>query len=210
MLPSCFYFDVFLKLPECQAGTRTAGHASGSIWAADVPGWITAIATAGLLIGAIITAIYAARAFGKQAEGFAILKEQSQREAEQRKIAQASQVFIWTGTTQTPYIEGAVRSIAPAVAIIAHLKNTSPQPVYDVHIVWRKLETAWDQPDFIGPVLLPGQEEDRQRLIDPNYPGQENLAQFGAVAHFRDATGWHWRANTDGPPTDIEEEWEEG
>lgn len=47
-----------------------AGHASEQSGpsAAIVQGWITAIATAGLLIGAIITAIFAVRAFGKQSE----------------------------------------------------------------------------------------------------------------------------------------------
>lgn len=38
-------------------------HSRGSIWAIVVPGWITAIATAGLLADAIVTAIYAAKAF---------------------------------------------------------------------------------------------------------------------------------------------------
>ena len=65
---SCFYFNALLKLPGCQVGTHAAGHAIGSIWATDVPGWITALATFGLLIGAIITARYAIKAFGKQTE----------------------------------------------------------------------------------------------------------------------------------------------
>jgi hypothetical protein len=33
-----------------------------------VPGWITAIAIFGLLIGAIVTAVYAAKASGKQSQ----------------------------------------------------------------------------------------------------------------------------------------------
>lgn len=55
-----------------------------------MPGWITAIATAGLLIGAIITAGYAIKAFRKQAEEVAdqaeMLKIQSGQLEEQRKI----------------------------------------------------------------------------------------------------------------------------
>jgi hypothetical protein len=70
MLPSCpyLYYVLRLNLPGCQADTHAAGHDRGSIWATDAPGWITAIATAGLLVGAIITAIYAIKAFGKQSE----------------------------------------------------------------------------------------------------------------------------------------------
>jgi hypothetical protein len=52
------------------------GQAAGSIWAADIPAWVSAIATAGLLIGAIFTAVYARRAFDGQTEQL----------AEQRKI----------------------------------------------------------------------------------------------------------------------------
>lgn len=210
MLSSCFYYGVLLNLPECRAGTHTAGHASGSIWATDVPGWITAIATAGLLIGAVITARYAIKTFGEQAREVAILVEEHERDVAERRKAQASKVFIWTETTDEPLIDGIQRQITPAFAIIAHLKNTSQQPVYDIHIVWRLRNEAWDQPDFIGPVLLPGDQADRFRIINPNYPGHENRALFGAVAHLRDAVGWHWRANPDGPPTDIEEEWELG
>jgi cell division protein FtsL len=54
-----------LHPPIAQASSHAA---AGSIWAVDVPTWITAIATLGLLIGAIITAMFAARAFSKQAE----------------------------------------------------------------------------------------------------------------------------------------------
>lgn len=52
--------------PSPHVSNTPASPAGGSIWATDVPGWITAVATAGLLIGAIITAIYAAKAFNAQ------------------------------------------------------------------------------------------------------------------------------------------------
>ena len=57
-------------------------------------GWITAIATAGLLIGATVTAVYAAKAFGKQAQEVGILLEQNKREAAERRRVQAARVFI--------------------------------------------------------------------------------------------------------------------
>jgi hypothetical protein len=56
----------------------------------DIPTWITALATFGLLIGAIITAIYAIRAFREQskevADQAAMLNVQSEQLAEQRKV----------------------------------------------------------------------------------------------------------------------------
>ena len=85
----------------------------------DIPTWITGIATGGLLGGAIITARYAIRAFGKQSEQLEdqrkinaeqtrvlalqaeelgeSLKERK-REAEQRRRAQAARVFISLAT----------------------------------------------------------------------------------------------------------------
>ena len=72
--------------------SKPAGE--GSIWATVVPGWITAIATAGLLIGATVTAVYAAKAFGKQAQEVGILLEQNKREAAERRRVQAARVFI--------------------------------------------------------------------------------------------------------------------
>ena len=91
----------------------------------DIPTWITGIATVGLLTGAIITARYAIKAFGKQSEQFenqrkinadlaTVLKLQAkelgeslkerEREAEQRKRDQAARVFIslYTGVAFKP------------------------------------------------------------------------------------------------------------
>jgi hypothetical protein len=59
-------------LPHAPAASHAVGHtvvqAAGSLWATDVPGWITAIGTALLAIFAILTTIYAVRAFRKQSQ----------------------------------------------------------------------------------------------------------------------------------------------
>jgi hypothetical protein len=94
------------------------------------------------------------------------------------------------------------------VAIVAHLKNTSQQPVYNLEISWHNKGIPWDKPDVIRPALMPAKQEDRMRIIDPSIPGQGNLALFGVFAHFRDAAGVHWRASPFGPPEDIEDELE--
>lgn len=62
--------------PATHASSHVVEHAAGSIWATDVPGWITAIATAGLLVGAIVTAIYAVRAFRKQSQEVSVIEQQ--------------------------------------------------------------------------------------------------------------------------------------
>ena len=41
---------------------------AGSVWATDLPGWITAVGTALLAVFAILTTIYAVRAFRKQSQ----------------------------------------------------------------------------------------------------------------------------------------------
>lgn len=56
----------------------------------DIPTWITASATVGLLVGAIVTAVYAIRAFREQSKAVhdqaAMLRLQSEQLDEQRKI----------------------------------------------------------------------------------------------------------------------------
>lgn len=49
-------------------GKHAATPAGGSDWITVAPNWISAVATVGLLIGAIITAGYAIMAFDKQSE----------------------------------------------------------------------------------------------------------------------------------------------
>ena len=69
---------------------HASSDAAGSIWAIDVPTWITAIATAGLLVGAYFTARYAIKAFRAQSKEVsdqaAMLRVQSDQLKEQRKI----------------------------------------------------------------------------------------------------------------------------
>jgi hypothetical protein len=68
---------------------------SGKLWdlppaLGDIPTWISAIATIGLLIGAIVTARYAIKTFGEQSQEVrdqaSMLKVQSDQLEEQRKI----------------------------------------------------------------------------------------------------------------------------
>jgi hypothetical protein len=67
-----------------------SADAADSVWAIDVPTWITGIGTAILATFAIVTAVYAIRAFRAQAQEVrdqaAMLNVQSDQLAEQRRI----------------------------------------------------------------------------------------------------------------------------
>lgn len=68
-------------------GKHAATPAGGSDWITVAPNWISAVATVGLLIGAIVTARYAIKAFGKQSEQ---LKDQRDINELQAKDLEAS------------------------------------------------------------------------------------------------------------------------
>lgn len=109
----------------------------------DLSAEITAIATVALAVFAIITAVFAFLAYRKQTREVSILIEQHQRDTAERRIAQASQVFIWTDDTDKPIIDGVERHIAPRLEINVHLKNTSQQPIYEPDIAWRNRGQRW-------------------------------------------------------------------
>jgi hypothetical protein len=113
--------------------------------------WTGASASVGLFIGAIVTAVYAIKAFRKQSEEVRLLQEQARRDIEQRRRAQASQVFITVG--RRPF-EGNPEDMRAAACI----HNTSAQPIYD--IVLGLGETG----DQRWPVLLPRSELVRHGL----------------------------------------------
>jgi hypothetical protein len=105
----------------------------------DIPTWITGIATVGLLAGAIVTAIYAIRAFRAQAREISdqaeMLKVQSDQLAEQRKVNEKQ------------------------IEVLA-LQASSPPPLTRLGLVRRALK-----PRLPGDELLPGGNRDRIRRI---------------------------------------------
>jgi hypothetical protein len=86
--------------------------------------------------------------------------------------------------------------------VIAYIKNTSEQPIYDVTIDWRQETSPWDGADRLL-VLMPGGQHDSVR----NYPENDTavsglfgfvLQRLAPVGHFRDAAGASWRLRPDG------------
>jgi hypothetical protein len=98
--------------------------------AVDVPTWMTAIATIGLLAGA---AIYVVKAFGGQAKELAILAEQNERDRAERHRAQAARVFTGVEDVRpciefggAPLAAHADRLIAPVKRMLHHVLPELP------------------------------------------------------------------------------------
>jgi hypothetical protein len=102
-----------------------------------------------------------------------------QRDREQRRRAQAAQVFTWPG--EAPH--------AGDVRTAAFICNSSSQPVYDVRIGWGGGEHA------TLPSLMPG----RDHVV----PGAGTSAAEGTHVEFRDAAGVRWRTTSAGELTEL-------
>ena len=147
----------------------------------DIPTWITAIATAGLLIGAIITARYAIKAFGKQATEVGILVAQSQREADERRRAQAARVFV-----------GAPQPAQPNAGTVPYAKNASDLPIYDAQFWYYGTGTL--DSDALG-VIMPGKKISGSGSVI--FPAREH-AVSGVTLTLLDAAGVRWIRMPDG------------
>jgi cbb3-type cytochrome oxidase subunit 3 len=214
----------------------SAPPAGGSIWATDVPGWITAAGTALLAIFAILTTIYAVRAFRKQSQEVSdqasMLQVQSEQLSEQRKInaeqtkvlglqatelreslesreldraerrrAQASRVFIWTETGYDPPAthDQATTGEPARFGLIAHVRNTSEQPIYALEIDRGPEKPEWMEDELL-PILMPNKQEDRFQPWPEKIDITRGLdiPKLAPIARFRDAAGLHWHLTADG------------
>jgi hypothetical protein len=158
---------------------------------------ITAIATVVLALGAIITAWFAIKAFRKQTQEVALLQQQAERDIDQRRRAQASQVFLELRSLATKEF---VTSGDPPEPYGASAHNLSSLPVYQLSVIW----TGWYEPcrDPIGRLIS---ASELQPLANRLMPGKTTTARHtpeNAVPHpwllFRDAAGVEWLTDTDG------------
>lgn len=196
----------------------------------DIPAWITAIATVGLLLGAIITARYAAKAFRTQSDQLKdqtrINDEQSkvlrlqagelresraerEREADARRRSQVSFVFIWQESR-----EGNPALYADPPEYIAHLEplpKGGSRPIMVAHVnnsskqpIYDLLVTWTYDGDFREGAerLTPLMPDKEEIQILFMQPGDES-ARFSATAVFRDAAQVRWRSRPDGQFDEI-------
>ncbi len=170
----------------------------------------SAIATAGLLIGAMVTARYAIKAFRTQSDQLteqrkinqqqtevlalqaAELREsldERKREAIERRNAQAAQVHL--------VLKMVARSRDGGPEIEATIVNASErqQPIYNVKLYWHLGRDGYGMPnpELLGTVLN-WEKESRRR----EFPRGADPADCGAVLAFRDAFGVHWVKTPDG------------
>src|SRR5437773_56250 len=95
--------------------------------------WVSAGATAGLLIVAVITVWFAfttwATQLGTLSTQLMQVGLQAKRDAEQRRRAQAAQIFTWVDT------ETSADDLSPsAPGLVVCVSNSSQQPVYDLAV----------------------------------------------------------------------------
>ena len=162
--------------------------------------WITAAATAVLAIGAIFTALYAAAAFRKQSAELTTLQAQAadqqqtneklsaaaelqaeelrasiaerEREAAERRRAQASQVNAWfgsrlTGGTTFYGPDGPRQTVPPLPTWGAIITNESALPILDVAVSFHFIAADSSSSEAWQPAYRGGIPE-RIRIIPPH------------------------------------------
>ncbi|MDR2983741.1 MAG: hypothetical protein LBV34_02775 [Nocardiopsaceae bacterium] len=178
----------------------------------SAPTWITAIATAVLAVAVLVAAavtrkslsaragqLAAQNEIAKQlAEAIELQSENLRMAREERRRAQACQVFIDLKRASIP--DGTDR-------VAATVHNNSPQPIYDLYVIWQLGTTRMGKPDPAAR-LLPGQQVCFER--SPERAGGDSAESAGADADaltafltFRDTAGIRWTVREDGTLSDI-------
>jgi hypothetical protein len=176
------------------------------------PTWVAAIATVVLAIGVLAAAVFARKALSAHVRQIAAqhdltrqlaeaveLQSQNLRMAlEERRRAQACQVFIELKRTTAP--KGAGR-------VAATVHNSSQQPIYDLYVIWLLGTTRMGKPDPAAR-LLPDQQVCFERSPEPADGDAPDSAAASAESltaflTFRDTAGIRWTVREDGTFSDI-------
>ena len=132
--------------------------------------------------------------------------DERKREMEGRRRAQAIRVFIWEERLdhdpRVTLAQAHASGSAVGPVIVAHLRNASDWPIYDVRLSWHRGSAPWGQPDLF-PALMPSEEESATRALSTDLPEYVDLAMLGAVAFFRDTDRVMWRARPAGTLDEI-------
>src|SRR6266567_3977828 len=154
------------------------------------PTWIAAIAAVVLAVGAIVTSGFAIRALGQQsrqlrdqqvthaklAELLPLQAEELRESLRERKRAQAAQVFIEVDRIPPARGTGPGRDEPDPAPwrLRARVRNTSRQPIHDLHVIWQRGMVRMGKPDRAGATSRRGavggqggRHADRRRGADP-------------------------------------------
>ena len=145
-------------------------------------------------------------------------RQEREREAEQRKKAQAAKVFVSQANSvyapddmseisekfdETDAFTDIVRAEAEGGWQVAEMTivNTSDQPVYDTKLRWYRGSAGhgFPNPEAIE-TIMPGGEIKRIR----RFPLDTNMAVSSAILMFRDAAGASWIRRPDGGLVEYE------
>jgi len=167
--------------------------------------WVTAGATVGLFLFAIVTARYAAKAFRKQSEDVALTREdvalareQADRDIRERRRAQAAQVFIVISPPQSVNVPSDEGGIDRVIRVTATGTNTSTRPIYDIEVQWRTASGPFGD-TAMEPQILPGLgEQFLQR-----WTAEQGVSGLAVSLSFRDAAGVQWRTNDRGELAEL-------
>jgi hypothetical protein len=169
--------------------------------------WLTAVSTAVLGAGAIVTAVFAILAFRKQSAEVGLLQVQTgneeterRREADERRRLQAAQLYVTQEVepgnaerAKSAYMAGRSARTATEVATV---HNVSGLPVYDARVHWVAANGAQaGAEDQLG-TLGPHSEASTRRSLGSIVPS--SAEELAVVAYFRDAAGERWTLTPDG------------
>lgn len=174
---------------------------------------LTAVATLALAVFALATAILAFTAWRKQssevrdqakmlrlqAEEFKQLAAERKREAVERRRAQAQLVYI--RLESAPHIVDG--SGADGFTVIAHVRNTSRQPIHDLHFYWEAITFDIDEVSHDTAMSRPLMPDDEMSNVSPISPAVADPSDMSVTVTFRDRAGVWWRVGTGGQLEDL-------
>jgi len=183
----------------------------------SAPTWITAIATAFLGAGAIVTAIFAILAFRKQGQEVRDQAELLSIQSDQLKAQQASwfSMCLDPGIPLLPSSRSAGFTPPPTRFWGAIIRNALALPVLNTRVTfylvspasaasedWTPVETG--SPPALVRVIPPGDE--KFVVIETQYQGGVNPDENSHVVsiEFTDAAGKRWKRDTNGALLDTE------
>jgi hypothetical protein len=218
--------------PSLSGPAVQVAHTSGdTFWPTIAPAWIGALGTAGLLMGAILTVVFAVKAFNKQSKEVELIQEQL---TDQRKVnqKQASVLDLQAADLRESLEERkreselrhryqAVR-VFPRVEVIPGepkqhyviVTNSSNLPVYNVvtalHWSWTDGESTRNLPEHLEPALMPGAAVRIPSEGGVTCETPQGSEPVWAQTWFRDAQLVHWTVTSKGeiverlgPPASI-------
>jgi len=162
-------------------------------------GQLLAVATVVLAVFAIITAIVAGWAFKAQSRQLAVEFGERHREAEERRRAQAVQVYVWQRPRTTTYAVGSSASST----VEAYIVNSSRQPIFGVKTRFMRVNSGvfWGGITNREAPLLPGDQDYAAALI----PAGQVVDDLVAVSFFRDRAGIQWATYADGRLSEVDQ-----